>query len=293
MIDEPIASSAGRDGREPSDRTRPHLVIRPRSRWGAVSVAELWEFRDLFRSFAARDVRLRYRQTALGVVWVVLQPLIAALIFTLVFGRIAQLPSDGVPYLLFAFSGQLAWQAVSGTIARSATTVVSNASMVSKSFFPRMLLPLATLGSVMLDFLVGTVVMACLLVWYGVTPSLSILLLPLWLVLLLALATGIGLAAAGLAVRFRDVQHVVPVGLQFLLLTSPVAYSASAVPSSMRRIYDLNPLSGLLEGFRWSLLPHVDLNVGQSAGAGLVALLVLGLGAVVFASLERGFADVI
>jgi lipopolysaccharide transport system permease protein len=282
-------------GRESHGSTsaRPHLVLSPRGRWSAARPTEIWEFRDLLRSFAARDIRLRYRQTALGAIWVVLQPLLPALLFTLVFGRIADLPSDGVPYVVFAFSGQLAWQVFNGVVTRGVNSVVGSAGMVSKIYFPRLILPMSVAGAVLLDFLVGLVVMTGFLIAYGISPSAGLVLLPMWLAFILLLALGIGFVAAGLAVRFRDVQFVVPMAMQLLLFGSPVAYSLDSVPESLRFIYDLNPLSGLLEGFRWSLIGTSDLSLAATAYAAGSTLVLFAVGIFVFSSLERDFADVI
>jgi lipopolysaccharide transport system permease protein len=276
-----------------TDITRPHLTLKPRGRWSAVRVREVWEFRDLLRSLAARDIRLRYRQTALGVIWVVLQPLLTALLFTFVFGRIAKLSSDGVPYIVFAYSGQLAWQFFSGILTRSSGALVGNANMISKIYFPRLVLPISALGSVVLDFIVASLVMVGLLIAYGVVPGLGLALLPIWLLLAALLAMGMGLIATAVSVRYRDVQNVILLLNQLLLFASPVAYSLSTVPKSARTYYDLNPLSGLLEAFRWSLLGRGDLELGRTIYAGLFAATTFILGAFVFASLEREFADVI
>lgn len=285
-------SATSGEGESPP-ATTPTLVIRPRGRWAAVQGRELWEFRDLLWTFAIRDIRLRYRQTALGVVWVVLQPLLAALAFAFVFGRVAGLPSGGVPYIVFAFAGQLGWQVFSGVLSRSVGSLITNAGMVSKIYFPRILLPLSVLGAVLLDFIVGSVVMAVLLVGYDVRPGYGILLMPLWLVIALMLSLGLGFAVAGLAVRYRDVQHLVPLLTQVLLFASPVAYSLSSVPESIRSVYQLNPLSGLFEAVRWSLLGVGELDVGQALYTGCFGVAMFVIGALAFSSLERDFADVI
>ena len=287
------ADASGRITAPSVPRPRAHLTIKPRSRWVPVNLRELWQFRDLLRSFAARDITLRYRQTALGVTWAVLQPLIAAAIFAFVFGRVAKLPSDGVPYLVFAFAGLLAWTAFSSTVTKGSASLVGNVGMVSKVFFPRMLLPLSVLGSTLLDFAVSAVVLAVLMIVYGIVPTVAIVLLPIWLLLVLMLATGLGFIAAALAVPYRDVQYVLPVLLQFLLYASPVAYSLSAVPARLRPIMEINPLTGLLEAFRWSLLGVGRLPILAVTWSAIAATLVLLFGAFLFTAMERDFADVI
>ena len=286
-------ASAASKSTVPAPDPRPHLTINPRSRWVLVNVRQLWEFRDLLRSFASRDVTLRYRQTVLGVTWVVLQPLIAAAIFAFVFGRVAKLPSGGVPYFVFAYAGLLAWNAFSNSVTKASSSLVGNVGMVSKVFFPRLLLPLSVLGSTLLDFFVSLVAMGVLMAVSGVAPSAALLLLPVWLLLVLMLATGVGLAASSLAVPYRDVQYVLPVLIQFLLYASPVAYSMNAVPQNLRPFVAINPLSGMLEAFRWSLLGGGHLPLGAVAWSAIAAVSALIIGASVFTAMERDFADVI
>lgn len=273
--------------------TTPSLVIKPPSRWAPVRVGELWEFRDLLVRFASRDVTLRYRQTALGVIWVILQPLLAAGVFTFVFGTVADMPSEGVPYFAFSYAGMLGWNLFSSTVTKSSTSLVSNAGLVSKIFFPRLVIPLSTLGSTLLDFAVALGMMAVIVVTAGVAPSAALATLPLWVVLAILLGAGLGLLAAALMVRYRDVGYVLPVATQILLYATPIAYSLTKVPAGALLWVKLNPLTGVMVGFRWSLLgtsrPDAFM-VGWSIGAALALFLV---GAMVFSRMERQFADVI
>lgn len=268
-------------------------MIVPRRRWGAADAKELWRFRGLLGRFTIRDLTLRYRQTALGIAWVVIQPLAGAGVFTVVFGRVAGLESDDTPYYVFAFAGLLGWTAFSAGLTKSTSSLVGNGALVSKIYFPRMLLPLSTVGSTVIDLIIGLGVMAVLL-WVSSTGvSLHVLALPALVLLTLALATGMGLVLSALAVRYRDVNYILPVAIQFLLYACPVGYSVDTVPSDIKVYFDLNPLTGLLEGFRWSLLGTDDFPSGAllySAGAALVALVV---GVAVFTRMERTFADVI
>ena len=272
---------------------RPSLVIRRTTGWHGYDARELWDFRDLLVVLGARDVKLRYRQTALGVIWVILQPLIGAGIFSLVFGKVARLPSEGVPYFLFAYAGFLGWNAFQGTLGRASMCLVQSSHLISKVFFPRLILPLSTVLSTLLDFTVGLAFMAVLLAMYGIAPGPGLLLLPVWLLLMQMLALGLGFYAAALTVRFRDVQHALPVLTQFVLYASPVAYATSVVPDSVRPFYMLNPLTGLLEAFRWSLVGSASLDVRHVASAAVVSVLVFLWGAVAFRRMERQFADVI
>jgi lipopolysaccharide transport system permease protein len=259
----------------------------------AISVWALVSHFDLLLSLAARDVKVRYKQTVLGVLWVVLQPLLAALIFSFVFGLVAGLVVQGRPYLLFAFAGLTAWNLFSNTVTRSSTAILANAPMVTKVYFPRLVLPISAVFSAVLDFGVALGVMAIMLAFWRVWPGVAVVLLPVWAALLLLLGLGIGLTAGALMVRFRDIHHMITTLLTLGLYASPVAWPASAVPARYRLVYQINPLSGLLDACRWSLLGAGDLSVGALAYSATAALLVLWLGIKVFQGLERSFADVL
>ena len=271
----------------------PFTKIRPHSGWAALNLPEAWKFRDLLFALAARDLKLRYKQTALGVVWVIAQPLMAAAIFSFVFGKVARLSSDGVPYLLFSFAGLLGWNLFSTTVTKCSGCLVGNSQLISKVFFPRLILPLSTIPSVLVDFAVAAAMMALLMAIHGVAPGWGILLMPVWMAVLLMLALGIGLGAAALAVPYRDVQYIVPVFMQILLYASPIAYAISAVPEHLRSVYLCNPLSAPLEAFRASLL-HTAWPGWESlaVAAGFSAVVFLA-GLYAFKRMERQFADVI
>jgi lipopolysaccharide transport system permease protein len=272
---------------------RPHLTIKPSKGWQAINLRELWQFRDLLIMLAVRDIRLRYKQTALGVLWVILQPLMAAGIFSFVFGRVARLPSDGVPYFVFSYSGLLAWNAFSSTLTKVSGSLVGNANLVSKVYFPRLVLPLSTVFSSLLDFGVALVMLVVIMAVTHVAPGIGLLLLPVWLLLLLLLSVGLGLFSASLMVSYRDIAYILPVATQFLLYASPVAYAVSAVPEKLRLIYFMNPLSGLLEAFRWSVLNRGTLHPAFLVYAAAITMVVFFLGAFAFRRMERRFADVI
>ena len=276
---------------------KPFLIIEPQPGWQAISITELWQFRDLLTTLAARDVKLRYRQTALGAVWVILQPLMAAGIFSMVFGRVAKLPSDGVPYFLFAYAGLLGWNVFNSTLGKASGCLVGNAQLVSKVYFPRLVLPLSTVFSSLIDFGVALAMLVVMLLFSGSHPGWGpgwgLLLLPVWLALLLLLSLGIGLMTSAMMVTYRDVQYVLPVLTQFLMYASPVAYALSAVPTNLRTLYHLNPLAILLEGFRWSLLGVGNLDASALLYAVVVSVGVFIWGAFAFKKMERKFADVI
>ena len=276
-----------------SSDDRATLVLRPTAGWRAVDLKELWRFRDLVWALALRDVKLRYRQTALGATWVVLQPLLAAGIFSFVFGRVAGLSSGGVPYVVFAFAGLLGWNLFQGTVAKGSISLISNSSMLSKIFFPRLALPMSTVPGTILDFVVGLGAFIVVAALKHSMPGLPFLTLPVWTVMMLCIALGVALLTSALMVTYRDVGQAVPVALQMLLYITPVAYSLDNVPSNLRFVYALNPLVGVLEGFRWALVPGYDAQLGYAAYSAVFAVVILLVGAISFARMERKFADII
>jgi lipopolysaccharide transport system permease protein len=244
--------------------------------------------------FAARDITLRYRQTALGVVWVILQPLLTAGILSFVFGNVADLPAPaGIPYFLFTLVGMVGWNAFSQVALRSSSCLIANSGLVQKAFFPRVLLPLSTTCSAMVDVLVSLVLVAVVIMIEGAHSGLGIITFPVWLALFVVIGLGIGLASCALMVSYRDVGFVLPVAIQFLLFLSPVAYTLDSVPASARTLYELNPLAGLLEGLRWSLLGTQRPSIGLALYSSLMSIVVFVAGVLIFHRLERGFADVI
>jgi lipopolysaccharide transport system permease protein len=271
----------------------PLARIRPPSRWTSLGLHEIVEFRDLLGSLAMRDIKLRYKQTLLGVAWVILQPVLAAGIFTFVFGLIAKLPSDGVPYFLFSFAGLLGWNLFSNILTRASGCLVTNANLISKVFFPRLVLPFSCLGSSFVDFGVSVGMMALLMLGYRFAPGAAIFLLPVWLLLLAAAGLGLGLWTAALSVSYRDVQYVLPVIVQCLLLASPIPYGASAVPKKLLTFYYLNPLTAPLEACRWSLLGTAPPPMKWLIYSGTLSVGLLVFSLVAFKRMERKFADVI
>jgi len=277
------------NGRQSSEET----VIRPPGGLGFPSFSDLWRYRELLYYLTKRDIVVRYRQAVLGVVWAVLQPVLLMVVFTLIFGNLAGLPSDGKPYALMTFAGLLPWQLFANTVQRSAVSLTGSANLITKVFFPRIIVPIAAALSPLVDFLIAAVVMGFLMVYYQQPVGWTTLMVfPLTaLAFLTGLAFGVWLSA--LNVMYRDVQYIVPFGLQFWMFLSPVAYSASIVPEgAWQVVYALNPMVGVIQGFRWALLGETrpELLVVVSA-AMVVAILVSG--AVFFARTERDFADVV
>jgi lipopolysaccharide transport system permease protein len=268
-------------------------VIRPPSRWAAFDLAELWAYRDLLIILTGRNLKLRYKQTALGVIWVILQPLIAALIFAVIFGGFARLPTDGSPYLLFAFAGTLIWNLVANSLTRAGNSLVGDTNLISKVYFPRMIIPLASIAAVVIDFLIGLAVLAVMLVVYQQPLTLNLLALPLIIVLALALAFGFSLLISALNVYYRDFTYVLPFAVQVWLYASPVAYSVSIVPEALLPLYSLNPMVGIILGFRWAILGDIAFPGPPLLISLIVSAAMVVLGALVFQRVQQSFADVI
>jgi len=271
----------------------PVTVIRPTRGWAYLDVRELWEFRELAGFLAWRDLKVRYKQTAIGVAWAILQPLAMMLVFTLFFGRLAKMPSDDLPYPLFAYVGLLPWQLFARCLTDSSSSLVSNQQVITRVYFPRILVPLATVVPASVDFLIGCVLLVILILFYGATPSPNVVWLPAFIVLMLFTALGVGVWLSALNLEYRDVGHAVPFLTQFLLFLTPVVYPASLVPEGWRFLYALNPMVGVVEGFRWALLGS-----GSGPGASLlvscaVACLALVGGVFFFRWRERTFVDAV
>ena len=269
------------------------IVITPPKRFAVPKVSELWEAREVLYRFGARDVTLRYRQTLLGVVWVVLQPLLTALVFVLVFAQVAKLSYGGTKPIVFIFAGVTVWNLFSGIITRAQGSLVSNRDLVAKGFFPRMLVPLAVVYSCVIDFLVSLAFLVVLMIVYGVNPGVAVVTAPLWTLMFILLASGVGLVTSALTVRYRDVNYFVPFLLQFLLFASPIAYAIQNVPAKYRVVYDLNPLTWLLQEFQWALVRQPAPHLWETVLAVVVPIAVFVGGAVIFEQMERGFADAI
>ncbi len=272
---------------------RPTLVIQPTRGWLGLNLRELWAYRDLLVILATRDVKLRYKQTALGVTWVIVQPLVTALIFTVVFGGFARLPSDGSPYILFVFAGLLPWNLFSASLQRAGNSLVGSSNLISKVYFPRMLVPLASNGAVLIDFAVSGGVMVLLMLFYRVPLTWQILTLPFFLLLTLLAAVGVSLLFSALNVYYRAFMFALPFVIQAWTYASPVAYAMSIVPEQWRWLFSLNPAVGFVEGFRWALLGNSSLTVEMVVVSTLSALAFFLSGVFVFRRIERGFADVI
>jgi len=272
---------------------RPTYLLRPRSGWQSLDLMELWRFRDLLIQLGVRDVKLRYRQTAMGVAWVLIQPIVTAMVFAFLFGRVARLSTNNIPPFWFAFTGLIAWGFFQGIVSRASASLVQSSPIISKVYFPRLVLPLATIISCLLDFAVGLVIMLIGLVGIGLIPDVRVLLLPVWLLLFLLLAAGVGMYSAAITARYRDLQYALPFVIQFFAYASPVGYATNSVPPDLRGWYALNPLVGLLEAFRWSILGTANFSWAATGYASVISVCVFVFGMYGFRRVERSLADVL
>ncbi len=273
--------------------TTPQTIIRPSSKIGFFDVREIWRYRELLYMLAVRDIQLRYKQTAFGVVWAVLQPLLPAIIFAVIFGMFAKLPSNGSPYLLFVFTGTMIWNLFSQSISRAGNSLVGNAALISKVYFPRMVVPLSSIGAVIFDFLITAVLLVAFMVLYKTPPTMNLVFFPLFILLALVTAVGISLWLSALNVKYRDFMYAMPFLVQVWLYATPVVYASSLVPQKFRWIYSINPAVGFVEGFRWSVLGKGTLTPAMLIISSSIAIVALVSGLIYFKSTERNFADVI
>jgi|SRR6185295_15705682 lipopolysaccharide transport system permease protein len=254
---------------------------------------DLWTYRELFLFLAWRDILVRYKQTAIGIAWSLIRPVITMLVFTVVFGRIAMLPSEGVPYPVLVVAAMLPWYFFSTAVTEGSNSLIQNANVVSKVYFPRLIVPISAVAVSLVDFVISLLLLAVLMAWYQIMPSARVLFLPVFLGLVVILTVGLTLWLAALNVRYRDFRYVVPFLMQVGLFLSPVGFSGVVVSEGWRAVYSLNPMVGIIEGFRWCLLPGYDLDMRAVWFGALISFLILGAGINYFRRTERSIADVI
>lgn len=268
-------------------------VIRPSHGWISLGLDEIWRYRELLYFLVWRDVKVRYKQTILGGTWAVLQPFMTMVVFSLFFGRLAEIPSDGVPYPIFSFAALVPWTFFATGLGQSASSLVGSQSLLKKVYFPRMVIPIASVLAGLVDFVIAFGVLLLMMLYYGMVPGTNLIFLPFFLVLALVTALGVGMWLAALNVQFRDVRYVVPFLTQMWLFVTPIAYPSSMLPERWRAVYAINPMVGVIEGFRWVLL-GTDTRPGALIGvSSAAAILLLVTGAYYFRRLERTFADVV
>lgn len=270
----------------------PETVIEPPSGWRVVGWRELAEYRDLFRFLVQRDVQVLYKQTVLGIAWAVIGPVFSMLIFTVVFGRLAKVPSDGVPYPLFAYAALVPWTYFMSSVTASANSLVGNAALMTKVYFPRLLIPLTPVCAKLLDFAIAMVLLAMLMAGYRTAPTAAAATLPLLLLLMILAAAGIGMWLSALAIRYRDVKFAMPLLAQLLMYAAPVVWPASLVPDQYRVVYGLYPMVGVIEGFRAALIGTGPMPWDLIVPGAITATVLFVSGALYFRRLEAVFADV-
>lgn len=269
------------------------IRLQPSTGWQALNLAELWRFRELLYFLSWRDIKVRYKQTALGALWAILQPFLTMVVFSVFFGRLAKVPSDGMPYPLFAYTALLPWMFFANGLSHSSNSLVQSAGMLKKVYFPRLIVPMSSILSGVVDFAFAFVVLIALMLWYGVMPTIRIIWLPLLLLLAILTSLGVGLWLSAINVQFRDVRYTIPFITQFWLFATPIAYPSSLLSEPWRTLYGVNPMVGVVEGFRWALLGAQGLPssiILLSAGM-TCTLLVTGL--FYFRRMERSFADIV
>ena len=271
----------------------PRLRIAPSRGWVSLKLSELWEYRELLYFLVWRDIKVRYKQTALGASWAIIQPFMTMVVFSLFFGHLARMPSDGLPYPIFTFAALVPWTFFANGLSQSSNSLVGSSNLITKGYFPRLIVPLASVFSGIVDFLIAFAVLLVIMLYYGLVPTLNILWLPLFVLLSLVTSLGVGLWLSALNVKYRDVRYIVPFVTQFWLFATPIAYPSSLLHEPWRTIYGLNPMVGVVEGFRWALLRTSTVPGPIVAVSASAAVLILVTGAFYFRRMEKTFADIV
>ena len=280
-------------GIESQQTVDPQVIrIEPSHGWISLRLNELWEYRELVYFLTWRDVSVRYKQTALGISWAIIQPFFTMVVFSLFFGRLAQVPSDGIPYPIFSYAALVPWTFFANGLIQASNSLVGSANLIKKVYFPRLAIPIATVLSGVIDFLLAFVVLLAMMLFYGVVPTINVLWFPLLLLLALVTSLGTGLWLSALNVQYRDVRYTVPFLIQLWMFITPVAYPSSLIPEPWRALYGLNPMVGVVEGFRWALLGTTPAPSTILIASSLVAIAILVGGAFYFRRMEKTFADI-
>lgn len=269
------------------------IKIRPSHGWISLNLRDLWTYRELLYFLIWRDIKVRYKQTVLGAAWAIIQPFFTMVVFSIFFGRLAKVPSDGLPYPVFAYCALLPWQLFAHALNESGNSLVGNQNLLTKVYFPRLIIPIAAVVAGLADFVFAFAVLLGMLLYYGLMPTLAIITLPFFLFFALATSLAAGLWLSALNVQYRDIRYIIPFLTQFWLFVTPVAYPASLVPKSIRPLYGLNPMVGVVEGFRWALLGKGDPPQAMLAVSVGVVIILLVSGLIYFRKMEKTFADVV
>ncbi len=268
-------------------------VIEPTRGWASLKLGELWEYRELLYFFVWRDIKVRYKQTVIGAAWALLQPLFTMLIFSVFFGRLAKIPSDGVPYPVFSITGLVPWAFFSNALSQSSNSLVASSHLVKKVYFPRLAIPLAAVLGAMVDLAVALVLMFAVVLYFGIVPATNLLYLPLFFLLAICTVLGVGLWFSAMYVEYRDIRYLIPFLTQIWMYLTPIVYPSSIVPAKWRAIYALNPMVGVIEGIRWSILGTPLPDPLVLLASSMTGALLLLTGTYYFRRMERNFADVI
>jgi lipopolysaccharide transport system permease protein len=271
----------------------PVIRIEPSRGWISLKLDELWEYRELLYFLAWRDIKIRYKQTALGAAWAIIQPFFTMVIFSIFFGRLAGIPSDGVPYPIFSFAALVPWTFFANSLNQSSNSLVSSANLIQKVYFPRLAVPIASVFSGMVDFVLAFIVLLGMMLYYGMIPTINVVWLPAFCLLAFVTSLGVGLWLSAMNVRFRDVRYTVPFLTQFWMFATPIAYPSSLLSEPWRTLYGLNPMVGVIEGFRWGLLGTNTAPGGIIIISSLMAMAILVGGAFYFRRAEKTFADIV
>jgi lipopolysaccharide transport system permease protein len=288
-----IKRKAAKSATDPVQETAQTIFIRPATGWPSVGLKELWQYRELLYFLAWRDIKVRYKQTALGIGWAIIQPFFIMLVFSIFFGHLAKVPSDGIPYPLFVYCALVPWNLFAHSLTESSSSLVANERLITKIYFPRLIVPISAVLAGLVDFAISFIVLVAMMIYYGVAPGVTALSLPLFVLLAVMTALGAGLWLSALNVRYRDVRYVLTFLTQLWLFATPVAYPSSLVPEPWRAVYGLNPMAGVVEGFRWALLGKAGRPGSLLVVSILVAILMLVSGLFYFRRMEATFADVI
>ena len=271
----------------------PTLRIAPSKGWVPLKLKDLWEYRELLYFLVWRDIKVRYKQTALGATWAVIQPFFTMVVFSLFFGRLAGMPSDGIPYPIFSFAALVPWSFFANGLSQSSNSLVGSSNLITKVYFPRLIIPLASSFSGVVDFLIAFAVLIVMMLYYSLLPTLNVLWLPLFFLLAMVTSLGVGLWLSALNVEYRDVRFIVPFITQFWLFVTPIAYPSSLLPEPWHTLYGLNPMVGVVEGFRWALLGTKTAPGPIIAVSSAAAIVILITGAFYFRRMEKTFADIV
>ena len=268
-------------------------VIKPSKGWVSLGLRDIWEYHELLYFLTWRDIKVRYKQTALGALWAIIQPFFTMVVFSLFFGRLAKIPSDGIPYPLFSFAALVPWTFFANGLNLSSNSLVGSANLITKVYFPRLIIPISSILSGLVDFTIAFIVFLGMIFYYGICPTTSVIWLPLFLLLGLATALGVGLWLSALNVKFRDVRYIIPFLTQFWLFATPIAYPSSLLSEPWKTVYGINPMVGVVEGFRWALLGTDTAPGAMIFVSALVSLALLISGTYYFKRMEKSFADII